>query len=317
MRKIFIYAISGISILVLVIMIIVKKVPKTIEVTTFKKAYNMVLVSDDEYLEIPIFISNKNSFFTEKENIESIIISNNDESLKFNLDSISECSEKIHLKDKWFFKYIYKLKPIIDKTVDFTLEIINAKLEIDFKRGTNASISIGSLSIYAYNNTSDVIAISKLKGLVNEVDANTLVGILIGIKNTSNKDLKIKNIYPLDANIIASYNEIIELNDFNQKESISKIVGYDYKLYENIYNDDLDVGLNDEIKLFIPLKYMDKLIVNKVGFLLEFEYDMQIQYFLIDDFLFFDSNDYLLSDIRGLVYYTYEYNWVNRFIKEI
>lgn len=308
MRKKFFYFFCGLSILVLLVIIITKNVPQLLEVTTFKKAYNMVLVNEDESLEIPLFISNTNSYFTEKANIESIIISNNDETLKFNLESINENKEKILLKDKWFFKYVYKLKPIIDKTVDITLEMKNAKLEISFKRGTNSSIAIGSLCIYSFNNTSENLSIIKLKGLVNDFDGNKLVGVLMGLKNNTKEDLIIKNIYPLDININASYAEIIELNDFNQKENISYILGYNYKLYENIENDNLEISLSDEIKLFIPIKYKDRITVNKVGFLIEYVMNNELHYYIIDDFLFFDSNDYLISDIRGLVFYTYEYN---------
>jgi len=295
-----------ISLVFLVVLLLVRKIPNTIEIVMVTKGYNFVQVERDETFEISFFISTKNSNFSNQNNIKSIAITDEINYLKFKLEDIILSEEKVYLKNKWYYNVLFSLKPLIEVTNNFTLEMIDAYLEIAFKNDSYAKLSIGSFSYYLFQENSQNLSITKLKGLVNTFNNNKrLVGVLIGIKNNTNKQIKITNIYPLDLNIKVAYKDIIKCNDFIQGETIKEILGYDYNLFEIEENVKLNLCVDDEIRIFIPLKYIKDIVINKMGFLIEYELDKETFYYCLDDFLFFESNDYLVN-LKWLKFYTYE-----------
>lgn len=302
MREKVVVLITSVSIVFLIVILFLSNVPKTIEITTFEKAYNMVQLDKSEQFEIPLLINIENSYVVDEKNIESICINNNLELVKLDLVKIIFQNEKINLNNKWFYKYSFILKPNLELNNDFSIEINDANLEISFKKGESIKIGIGSFSYYYFNSYKNDLSLSKLKGLVNDLKGKTLVGVLIGLKNNKNSNVVIKNIIPLDLNINISSDEITYLHDFNQGEDISDILGYKYNLYEKHLNSEVTIEVNDEVNLFIPLKYQEKTIVNKLGFLIEYEIGNKRYYMCIDDFIFFDSNDYIKYSNNFIIY---------------
>ena len=294
----------GISVIFILVIIIIKQVPRTIELTTFEKAYNIVQLSDEEVVEVPIYINYFDSYLVKKDNLANANINNNEDNLSFTVEDIINIEDITYLKNKKFYKYIFKLKPNIKLENDFILEMSNSYLELNYEQGVNVKICIGSFSYYYYSTSDSTLSVKQLKGLINTYEDKTLVGVLIGLKTSSNEEVRIKNIISLDLNVKASLDEIVLNKEFNQGDSINDLLGYDPFTQKESKN--LNLVVEKEVSLFIPLKYQKNVLLNKLGFLIEYEEAGITKYLCIDDFIFFDTSLYSVKRINNLKYYTYE-----------
>lgn len=286
---------------------IIKQVPRTIELTTFERAYNMVQQSEEEVIEIPLYINYADSYLVKKDNITNAVIKNDDASLAFAISKIEQ-EDEVYLKSKKFYKYIFTLTPNITLEDDFKLEILNSILELSYVQGVKVSVNIGSFSYYFYNNDDTALSIKQLKGLVNTYEDKTLVGITLGLKNNTNDNIKLKNIIALDANVNAELGEIKLNKEFNQGDSIDEILGYIYNPYSSSKGETIEIEIenDNDINIFIPLKYKQNILLNKLGFLIEYEMNNQVKYLCIDDFMFFETSLYSINKINNLKFHIYE-----------
>lgn len=298
------------SILLIAIFALVRKVPKLVELTTFEKAHNYVSLSNEEKIDIGIFIDHKNSFITNIENISSCYIGDDDNILNLKIENIIQSNQITKLKNKDFYLFNFLFSPKLILESDFSFEVFNASLIINYTQGEDIKIRIGSFSYYYFsNNNNEHLSINKLKGLVNEIENQTLVGVGLGLKNNSSSSLVIKQIIPLDVNLEISYENIKDNITFNNNDLIEEVLGYNY----NIYNNNIDFSeinkvINNEVYLFLPLKYKNKLIVNNLGLLVIYELNEEEYKLYIDDFVFFKTKLYSINTINNLKYYVYENN---------
>ena len=306
MKKKLIVGIAIVSIIFLVIIILIKQVPKTIELTTFEKAYNIVQQSTEECIEIPIYINYLDSYLVKKENIDNLSIKTNDEKLAFTVNKIKPTEAKTVLKKKVFYEYVFILNPSITLEDDFHIEMENAYLEINYVQGVKVLVKIGSFSYYFYNNDDSTLSVKQLKGLVNTYEDKTLVGITLGLKNNHANKITIKDIIPLDRNVDAALAEITFDKDYNQGDSIDQILGYKYDLYKENQINTFNLEIEDELNIFIPIKYKQDILLNKLGFLVMYEINEELRYLCIDDFTFFNTSLYSLKRINNLKFHVYE-----------
>jgi len=305
-KKKLIVGIAIVSIIFLVIIILIKQVPKTIELTTFEKAYNIVQQSTEECIEIPIYINYLDSYLVKKENIDNLSIKTNDEKLAFTVNKIKPTEAKTVLKKKVFYEYVFILNPSITLEDDFHIEMENAYLEINYVQGVKVLVKIGSFSYYFYNNDDSTLSVKQLKGLVNTYEDKTLVGITLGLKNNHANKITIKDIIPLDRNVDAALAEITFDKDYNQGDSIDQILGYKYDLYKENQINTFNLEIEDELNIFIPIKYKQDILLNKLGFLVMYEINEELRYLCIDDFTFFNTSLYSLKRINNLKFHVYE-----------
>lgn len=296
----------GVSVLTILIVIFVRKIPKTIEVTTFEKSHSFIQANDDELFELALFFNKPTNYLVDKDNVTSVNLKNNEEIFKFNLVKVEYTSETLSLKDSIYYKYNFYLTPTLKLEDDFSFEITNCLLDLTYKQGVNLSIGIGSFSYYYFKDNSADIRLTKLNGLINDFDEKTLVGINLSLSSNEEKEIKINKIQVLDLNVAISSNDIKSNINFTQGEDINSVLGYNYDLFSLTQEEDLNLSFENNINLFIPLKYRDKLYTNKVGLKIEYEINGEIKYFWIDDFTFFETKIYTKYQINNLKYYLYE-----------
>lgn len=306
MKQKIIIGIVSLTVIIIALIAILSKDEKNIELTTFKASYNMVQTSTDEAIEVAIFIDRENTYIVKKDNIVSTAIKDDNDIFALKLTDIINTKEELLLKNKVFYKYLFILKPNIEIDSSFSLEIKDAILELNYKQ-ENIQLEIGSFSYYNYNYNEIDLGLSKLKGLVNEISSTkTLVGTLFNFKNNTNSLITITKIKALDINIELSISDAIKINDFNQGTLINDLLGHNYNtLFTESTSSNMNEEINNELSIFIPYKYKDNVVVNKIGFLVEYESDGIIKHFVIDDFLFFESSVFTEADFNNLKYYLY------------
>lgn len=280
-------------------------------VTTVPKAYSFVSTYyDSDELEIILYVSDKKSVFTNTEAINNCYITDNENhnSIKIDLKEIKDLSysEKIKNQKFYLFSYLFDIKQFV--LDEFEVSINNAILSIETE-AQNFNINIGSFYYYKlpyFGDENQNLSISKLVPILSNLKGNkTLGAINLKITNHCNKDIEIVSLKLFDCNVYPAINDIIiTKEEVNTKLSLSSILGYNYELTSDIYNDNIDLSLvitsNDVIELVVPLKYFNSYNINTLGFKIEYRIignnDNNIYPFYYDDFVYFTSNNYFIDE---------------------
>lgn len=310
MKKYFPFFIIGGSLIVVIIIAIIFKPQNTIELTTFPQAYNIVsLLDEKDHLSINLYINQRDSYLINCDNISYAYINDKQNNqLKLKINRIEATGEYLQTNRKKYYGYQFRFEVPINVTSELTLTLKEANLILEYIQGIKVEIGIGSFSYYKVPNYGgEEITINKLKGVVNEIEGSkTLVGLGLGIKNHMNQPVIIKRIIPLDVNIFVSSQDYQEIDSFETTNDISNLLGYRYDVNYQKNSDNLNLEIKDEGFYLFPLKYIKNIMINKLGFIIEYEVDTEIKRLYYDDFTFFSTNQQLESNINQLVFYRYE-----------
>lgn len=312
-----------ISILVLMIVAIFiiyykNDVSKTIKVTTFEKGYNYVSkYHENEEVIIDIYLSSKNTYITNINNINECFIEdkNKENLIKLKLSNIIN-KNIVSLNNNTFYQYQFIFNIDIKTESFYEVLLSDAYLNINYLENDNIRIKIGSFSYYKIPHTNDennFLSLSRVRAIVNEIDnIKTIVALDLGIKNNTNHDIEIIEIRPLDVSLQASYGDVINTEglSYYPSDDLKSILGYEYSFSFNNDAQALSIELAKGCNLYylFPLKYKFSYAINDVGFIIKYELDGQIYNFYFDDFIYFSNTNYNNDEINKLQYYIYENN---------
>lgn len=296
-----------IMLLFLVIIRVSRKID-TVKITTIKNAYSFVSKEkEDEYISIPIFINSKNNYYINKEKIESSsLVDDNEENLvKLDLQETVLLKEYLKIDDEKFYLYNFKFKIVEENS----LQLRKVYLKIDYISEI-VKIDIGSFSYYKvpfYGENDEIISLTNLKAIVNDYEnSKSVVGVIVGIKNNSKKNIELTNVLPLEINYCPSMSEIVEVDKIPESnEKIDNILGYKYD-YINL-NENISNYINIEsgaVKYFlVPIKKIGNYVSSDFGIEINFIYEGEMRKMYIDDFLYFsNSTNIKYKDLEVLTY---------------
>lgn len=289
-----------------------------VKLTIVKDAYSFLSTYEEtDELILPIYISNEKNSFVTKENINSAAITDENEEnlLKLKIENIEKCNYKVSINDEKFQCYLFKFNIVVNSNAFDYFAIDKAFLKLDYSNEV-VKLNIGSFSlkkIKSYTDNNRFISITNLKGIINDIKYATIykkdiVAIGIGIRNNTNKNIKIINIKPLDCNYQSSLKEMKFVESLpSSDEKINNILGYDYNFYEDYYYNEFNEFIlqsNEKNFILLPLKKVADNFANSFGLEISFcfEDDIEKIYTIyLDDFLFFSSkNEY--SEYEILTY---------------
>lgn len=310
--------IALIAIILLSVLIIIIRTSdnENIQLTTFKKSYSIVTdnSSPQESLEVLIYISEKDTAFTEESTFKSTGLCDKSKNnyLSMSLEKITDMKYSQQIKNNKFhmFSYIFSISFDTNDLFEFDLE--EAYLELKNLDNTYL-IGIGSFYYYKvpYYGAKHNLSISQLKPIVNKISMNnSLVGIILEINNQTLEQVTIKNIKVLKSGINVSNKDIKKItNDYNSNVLISDILGYSYNYHDTndvtniIYED--EISPNQKQKYIIPLKYHNDYLINSLGLVIEYEIKNKEGCFYFDEFTFFQDN-IIMAQEKDIEIYTYD-----------
>lgn len=300
---------------VTIISILTKK-KEDFYLTTIPKSYCFVTDNKtSKELEAMVYVTTKSSFITDQEKITNAYIESRNrlDKLKIYLKSISDCniSKVINKKIYYLFSFVFTL-PQVDATnydlcindAILLLECINDEIEI----------KLGSFYYYKipyFGDESENLSISKLKGIVNYVNANkTLVGLVLGLRNNSKDDIKITSIEIFDKTIYPSMGDVKLVDeDVSSSDNLSGLLGYDYNIYkeEDKLEKEIVIYKDEVVNYLIPLKYNKDYIIDSASMVINYKLNnKEYSYYLDNITLFTDFN--LTIDESMLEVLTYNGN---------
>lgn len=318
MRKYLVFIPIVIILLIAVIISIALHVD-TFEVMTIPHSYSYVSTySDDDQMDILVYVSSKNSYITKKENVKNAYVksSNEQDVLKVDLIDILDQDSQMKVYGHIFYLYKFSFDLSFKTSTEYELAINDAVLMMDYGN-KEINLQLGSFYYYKipyYGDESNNLIVTSLKPVLGYLgDNKTICGIRVGIRNNSSDAITIKGIKLLDPNIYASLDEIKVIDtEIGGLETMSSILGYNYEIRSKEVNEgviDLTINKKTEIEVIIPVKYLDDYPINSLGFIISYQEknSSDIIKYYYDDFVFFNSMKETYDESK-VVINTYENN---------
>ena len=311
----------------MMIVILALDKPKNIVVTTLKTPYNIMSEINEDYLSeknndsfcIKLYVNQERTYYT---NIDKIVYSEieGDNSIyHLKIEDIIETEYSYILFNDKYYQYNYYFTFDFKFDDNYIDEIKDAKLKMTFSNGIISTLSIGSFSFYKYKDNLSLDSLSKdylsedklsLDSLslasIKIIHDDKITGLMLGIRNFSNKDIVINKVDCLDANI-KKLNAVMEVeSDANLKEDDIKMY---YNTYPNVIDNNTNITIfkNDIKYLVIPIIYEDNeldILPGSFGFKVHFIIDGEEIDYYIPKMLLFDCIFNVNED--ELIFYEYE-----------
>ena len=286
--KIVIVVTCAILLIIICIILLLKQNPNKCEFITLSNDYYVVNSNNDNAINIPIYVSELETEFMKKQNIEMMYITTNkDEDIyQVKADYLTFRKEAIYEGNTY---YQYDVKIYFLFVTDELLKIDDAYLEIYYPNNIIIKLKIGSIIIYNYS-LNDGLGYSNLKGLVNSYQNTTmLTGVLIKLNNVNN--YRINNIQCINnyAKIDSKYTKKVEyLSDENTP--LHSFIDDQFNII-GCNETPLSIDMKKEEYLFIVLNYDSYISSPCIGFIIEYEVDGKIYEKVISPFKFYKESN--------------------------
>lgn len=258
------------------------------EFITVKNDYYLVNSNKENNLNVPLFISLKDSIFVDLEEIKNTFLVTNDEQevLPLTINSLTYLDE-VKYDDKPFYEYDFNL--CLDMVFDRLTMYDQIYLKVLYESGASIKILIGSLTVYNYLNNEDVFY-TNLKGITTKHNSNVILSNVL-VKFNTKSEIEIVDIKTLNnqVSVDLEYSEVIDYIDENTTPIIN-FINQDYKIIGNS-NIKKSILINDKDYLLIYLKYDKYIELACQGFVISYLDNGTLCEKVISPFKFFKSNN--------------------------
>lgn len=258
------------------------------EFITVKNDYYLVNLNKENNLNVPLFISLKDSIFVDLEEIKNTFLVTNDEQevLPLTINSLTYLDE-VKYDDKPFYEYDFNL--CLDMVFDRLTMYDQIYLKVLYESGASIKILIGSLTVYNYLSNEDVFY-TNLKGITTKHNSNVILSNVL-VKFNTKSEIEIVDIKTLNnqVSVDLEYSEVIDYIDENTTPIIN-FINQDYKIIGNS-NIKKSIVVDDKDYLLIYLKYDKYIELACQGFVISYLDNGTLCEKVISPFKFFKSNN--------------------------
>ena len=286
--KIIIIVIAFAIVLILGLFSILKKNPIKNEFVTISNDYFVVNSTNDNYINVPIYVDIKDTEFMDVNNIEHVYLTNRteDELFPVEIEYITYLDVAIY-NEKNYYQYDVKLNLMFISNE--MIKISDLYLKTIYPNDITIKLKLGSLVLYNYKNDEN-LTYSNLKGLVKVWNNTTmLTGVLVKLSNSL--DYTITSI-----KTISNYAEVDSVYTTQTCYIDEELTPIERHVDEkfNIINDnnsDICIDLVEEDYLFICLNYNEYVTCPTIGFIIGYELDGEVYEKVISVFKYFKTNN--------------------------
>jgi hypothetical protein len=306
MKKIFFIVIGlYLSVSGIIILIKDKDYIDSIEILSIKKDYARI-ITDNEPIDIPVYISSENSFFTSSDNIVDARILSDFDEVEIKISQIKNQKQVVTYNNKQYYLYYYEIDLNNVYTLGLKLDFINANISLTYNNDETLNLEIGDLSLLFHEITgSNHLDYSRMYS-VHDQDA--IIGIYIEMINKTGQEITIKSIDVLNNNMFLNLNKAkIVYEPLNHLQPIDEIIPGFQNLVTEFPNPQ-DFSFKHNNAIFIPINYLNTFnYINRFPLMISYEYNNTIYDYIIDDYLFYSQISDLYNGLFEIQTYQYHY----------
>lgn len=264
------------------------------------------LLTDNETIDIPLYISQESTFFTDEANIiDSRIISETDE-IKIKIKDIKNKNQRVSYEEKQYFLYYLECDFSEVYSENLKLSIINAQLKLTYENEEVLLLDLGDVMLM-FKNLEQVSHID-FNRLYSLHDQDTMVGIYIEIINKTNQSIKIHDVEILNENAKINLNGAkISYEAPNYLVSTNEILK-DHQLVVDEFEANDTFNFTHDTSIILPIQYLNEIQhLNRFPLIIHYEYNNLMYTYIIDDYLFYNHISDLYNDYYEVQHYHYSY----------
>lgn len=292
MRRIFVSVIAVFIIGAAILISLEYHWEKSISVITILQSYSRLITDPKEELSIPIHVSNPDSFLTDLESIDYASLLSDTNEIEVIISDIRETNQTENLDTSVYTLFYLDLQFAYEFVTDDFLDFIHARLTITYVNGDQLSLEVGDISLmFREIQESAHIDLFRLGAQrTDSDDGDYICGVYIGFQNQSGSDVTIRQVDIGFETILLDLNASVFLNAVPEEGmTVDDILGFAYDPVQGIQ--ETDVLLVQNCLLFLPLDYQEGIErIHRFPIIITYEYQEEEYQYLIDDFIFFQSD---------------------------
>lgn len=257
------------------------------EIITLKNDYYIVNSDNNNYINIPLYLSMKDSVFTDQEEIDNVSIVNNVETeiIPASIAWVNYLKE-VNYDEKTFYQYDLKLE--IDFIINNLTIYDNVYLKITYNSSDFIKILIGNLCMYNYE-LNDEMYYTNLKGITKVFDKNEmLAGVLVKLE--CGNDVNIFDIVSMNSKVEVDLEKAQIVSLIDGDDNLNELIDDDYNIIgDGNKNNELICKSGDYV--LIPLKYKNYAQIPVQGFIIRYMEKDEVKEKVITPFMYYKTSN--------------------------
>lgn len=307
MKKIFFSIILVyLTISVLIIVIVKEKPNHEVRVLSLVKNYSRVLTKD-EIIDIPVYISSDKSFFTLKDNITSANIESEKDESEISISNIRKTQTQERYENVTYTLYYFEINFKTVYTENLKLNFKNPTIHVVYNNDVSLDLRTGDISILFHNlKQENLIDFNRMYSINNQ---GFITGIYMELVNKTDEDIFIDSISLLNPSILVNMNAITIVNQGPDHLVEMETIIPNYKILIDEMPEDTNFILSKDMKVVLPINYFSTLTyIDRFPIIFSYSYQNENYEYIIDDYIFYES----LTDLESSRYekepYQYTYS---------
>lgn len=306
MKKLF-FIVIGLYLSISGILVLVKgrEDVDSVEILSVKKDYARI-ITKDESIDVPVYVSAEKTFFTTKENIIDARIESDYGEVEIDISQIKNQKQKVTYEGQVYYLFYYEINLADVHTLGLRLELINANIVLTYMNDEVLNLEIGDFNLLFHEiSGSNHINYARMYSIH---DQDVMIGLYIELINNTGQDINIVSIDILSDKMHLNINDAkIVYEPINHLQSIEDIIpGYKNMVTE--FPDKNEFSFKHNTALFIPMNYLNAInYLNRFPLMISYEYNDTIYDYIIDDYLFYSHISDLYNGLYEIQAYQYHY----------
>lgn len=307
MKRVFFIVIGGFILLSIgAVLIFSEDKDDMIDIISVKKDYARVL-TQEEVIDIPLYITSDQSFLTHTANISaSRIISDGDE-VSIDIVAINDMHQLVTYEDISYFLFhiVIDFSQVYNKNL--RLSMPNAQLQISYNNDEVLSLALGHMGIL-FHDLEQTTHID-FNRLYATYDHGAISSIILDLENKTGQTIEISYIETLNPSLHLNLNyALIHYDRHSHIDQLSAFIE-DYQMLIDKGEIQGQIDFYQDTQYILPLKHIKHIsYLNRFPLIIHYRYHEQDYTYIIDDYMFFQPISDLYEDYYELEHNQYQYS---------
>lgn len=305
MKKIFFIIIGGYLMIGFVIFLIIDNKPSDmVHMMVVEKDYARVL-TEDEVIDVILYISDDKSFFTNKDLISSAHLVSEQDEAEIEIIDIRNGEDRVIYDNITYHKFYISmsLKSLFSQSLE--LDFINAQLVLQYENDVEMIFDLGQISLLFHQlNQPPHIDFDRLYSIHND----GMTALYISLINKTDETIEITGFNNLVKDMTFDCGGSLLI--YQENDRILNIDDYlpNYQRVVDEFEDSQSIYMTHDIDLLIPTQYLGDInYINRFPVIIDYIYHGQAYTYVIDDFLFYDTISDFYEGHLNVNTYSYHY----------
>lgn len=282
----------------------------TVELLTVARPYARVITKQDETISIMVYSSTTDSFLLEPNAIDKASIRTNTTRLSVRILHIEDLNHHEDYMGQTYHQFQYEIGFNYEMSSEEVFSLEEAILSITYINGETIELEIGDLYLLfhevAYSEHLELYRLYAMTQVLNEMEYTS--GIVIGLNNLTDSPIKITSISNLVSGMQFDLFDACMIDDsINIHTPIDELLTNEFNLFA-VNQQESEIEVVNNHLLLVPLQYEALKQVGRFPLVITYQYQDQTYQYLIDDFMFYQTNRSLEDENGNIRQCVYQYS---------